>query len=106
MHACIFFVGVALTLMQRLLVVKTSNAIHACRMLFSFALDVYVTIIIIMYHADINECSGANNCQQECTNTEGSFTCSCQMGFVLGADQRTCDRESVIYTHVHYCIRS
>jgi len=35
-------------------------------------------------HADINECeNGDDNCHENanCTNTEGSFTCSCNPGY-------------------------
>ena len=39
---------------------------------------------------DINECEGYNDCHQICTNTEGSYYCSCDNGFVLAADNRTC----------------
>ena len=38
---------------------------------------------------DINECIANNNggCQQICTNTNGSFTCSCTAGFNLISNQ-------------------
>ena len=39
---------------------------------------------------DINECTGSNNCQQVCTNTEGSFTCGCEAGYVLDSEGATC----------------
>ena len=39
---------------------------------------------------DINECEGYNDCHQICTNTNGSYYCSCDTGFVLLADNRTC----------------
>jgi hypothetical protein len=40
---------------------------------------------------DINECeSSSNNCQQICTNTEGSFMCSCQAGFTSSTSGATC----------------
>ena len=40
---------------------------------------------------DINECDeGRDGCHQICTNTDGSFECSCQSEFVLQSDQRTC----------------
>ncbi|CAC5355721.1 unnamed protein product [Mytilus coruscus] len=41
--------------------------------------------------SDINECElGTHNCQQLCTNTNGSFTCSCRTGYTLNIDQTTC----------------
>jgi len=42
---------------------------------------------------DLDECESRNNggCNQQCTNTVGSFLCSCNStGFLLDADQRTC----------------
>ena len=36
---------------------------------------------------DINECQlGIHDCQQLCTNTEGSFQCSCTVGFQANSD--------------------
>ena len=44
--------------------------------------------------SDINECSsGTHNCAQVCNNTAGSFTCSCNSGFTLAADGRSCTEE-------------
>ena len=43
---------------------------------------------------DIDECSGLNDCQQNCINTEGSFECSCDEAFTLDMDGRTCSRKS------------
>ena len=41
---------------------------------------------------DINECAeGADGCAQTCTDTEGSYTCSCGVGYELGHDQHGCD---------------
>ncbi|XP_053387998.1 mucin-like protein [Mercenaria mercenaria] len=44
---------------------------------------------------DIDECdsdyTGKDKCQQNCSNTDGSFTCSCRSGYTLNADNHTCD---------------
>jgi len=41
--------------------------------------------------ADINECLlGTHNCEQLCSNTPGSFTCSCRSGYILNNDGQTC----------------
>ena len=40
---------------------------------------------------DINECNaGTARCNQICTNTIGSFICSCITGYELTSDQITC----------------
>ena len=40
---------------------------------------------------DINECRDNNDgCSQICTNTEGSFECSCRDGYVLDGDGGNC----------------
>lgn len=41
---------------------------------------------------DINECEDKNgDCQHECLNTLGSYTCRCQEGYRLRPDNRTCE---------------
>ena len=54
-----------------------------------------ILIIIIdrcNFAADIDECSTSNGgCDQVCTNTVGSFNCSCADGFSLNTDRATCD---------------
>ncbi|ELU02120.1 hypothetical protein CAPTEDRAFT_196603 [Capitella teleta] len=41
--------------------------------------------------SDINECdNNLSTCSQNCTNIDGSFTCSCMDGFVLDSDGVSC----------------
>ena len=41
---------------------------------------------------DIDECTeGTDRCSQNCHNTVGSYTCSCNTGYRLNADGVTCD---------------
>ncbi|XP_078701302.1 uncharacterized protein LOC144927629 isoform X3 [Branchiostoma floridae x Branchiostoma belcheri] len=41
---------------------------------------------------DTDECATDNGgCAQTCTNVPGSYTCSCQPGFVLNADEHGCE---------------
>jgi len=48
--------------------------------------------------ADIDECQGDNKCSVNatCINTNGSYSCECSAGYMLLADQRTCDGELFI----------
>ena len=46
---------------------------------------------------DINECGEEiDGCAQNCTNTIGSYTCSCNPGFVIDTDRRSCNGKRVI----------
>ena len=41
--------------------------------------------------ADIDECAvGTHNCDQNCHNNIGSFTCTCNAGSNLAADGHSC----------------
>ena len=41
---------------------------------------------------DIDECSeGTSGCAQSCTNTVGSYDCSCGTGFLLASDEHGCE---------------
>lgn len=44
---------------------------------------------------DVDECAlGSDNmCAQNCQNTVGSYTCSCNTGYTLSSDGYTCDGE-------------
>ena len=45
---------------------------------------------------DINECRVRNgDCDHTCTNTLGSYYCSCKDGYKLAANQRDCEGKNV-----------
>ena len=44
----------------------------------------------MLYCIDINECE-LGVCDQNCNNTDGSFTCSCEEGYTMNTDNRSCD---------------
>jgi len=47
---------------------------------------------------DINECDTANGgCEQLCSNTIGSFACSCGVGYQLDENDSNCSGECVNY---------
>ena len=42
--------------------------------------------------SDIDECmNNIDGCAQLCTNTIGSYVCSCRTGFVLASDRHACE---------------
>ena len=47
---------------------------------------------------DNNECAVDNGgCDKNCTNTAGSFECSCPAGYNLLSDGKTCEGEHIDY---------
>lgn len=50
---------------------------------------------------DVNECATNNgNCTTVCTNTIGSYMCSCVTGYVLDVDGSTCDGYFIIVQYL------
>jgi len=44
---------------------------------------------------DVDECEVRNGgCQQLCSNSAGSYACTCETGFVLGPDSKSCNGTS------------
>ena len=45
---------------------------------------------------DIDECSEAtDNCAHNCTDTDGSYTCSCRPGYRLASDNQGCNGKEI-----------
>lgn len=42
-------------------------------------------------YLDIDECTVGSTCSHKCTNTNGSFTCSCFNGYKLQNDGHSCE---------------
>ena len=50
--------------------------------------------VILYTDANVNECATDNGgCAHICTDTEGSFTCSCNSGFELASNGLSCNGE-------------
>ena len=50
------------------------------------------TTSIIVKLSDVNECQTNNGgCEQVCTNTVGSYVCSCNPGFRLSSNGHNCN---------------
>lgn len=44
--------------------------------------------------SDVDECmEGTAMCEQQCSNTIGSYTCSCGEGFIIDENGYVCDGE-------------
>lgn len=51
----------------------------------------HLYLLCNIVNPDINECTnGQHQCEHNCQNTPGSYTCSCRTGYRLNSDGRTC----------------
>ena len=58
---------------------------------------------LIKFLLDIDECAGQHGCSQICSNTQGSYRCTCKEGFKLQlTDRRTCIGKFVLCYLVNY----
>ena len=63
---------------------------HACMIMIT-AMIVTVKHLLFNNISDIQECAIDNGgCDHNCTNVAGSYNCSCNPGFQLQADGKTC----------------
>ena len=51
-----------------------------------------IVINLIYYLSlDVNECTnGDSSCEHSCHNTDGSYTCSCDSGYSLTSNKKSC----------------
>ncbi len=60
----------------------------------------FVLSIRCPFLSDINECTEENGgCNQTCTNSIGSYQCSCRSGYLLSQDGRGCDSKYIYNLH-------
>ena len=58
---------------------------------------------LLTIHLDIDECMFSNGgCDQVCTNSNGSFECSCEKGFLLDVNRFICNGENIWYKYMKY----
>ena len=66
-----------------------------------------VTFCNVTHPSDIDECSGATHgCVHLCNNTEGSYFCSCNLGYELNGDLGLCNGELKCNVYLHVCIHN
>ena len=72
------------------------NDNHTCN---GESISCFTTACSIYFLTDINECTNNNGgCEDVCTNTIGSYTCSCQsIGYYLDNDKHNCSGDN--YKH-------
>lgn len=57
-----------------------------------YLVAVHDIVCMNINHLDVDECSeGSDNCAQNCTDTDGSYDCSCRSGYRLANDSQVCD---------------
>ena len=65
----------------------------------------YCHLLIVLCSSDIDECSESDSpvCNQTCTNTIGSYNCSCMTGYELNMmDLSSCDGKNSLLYNLHY----
>ena len=59
----------------------------------------------ICFYSDMEVCiDGTHNCSQTCANTNGSFTCGCNNGYLLDFDEVTCNGMYKMCIYIHIAI--
>ena len=56
---------------------------------YFYSYGIYSTLIND-YCIDVNECAGDHGCQHLCNNTDGSFNCYCNAGYLLDSNGTNC----------------
>ena len=58
--------------------------------------------MLTIYNKDVDDCQTNNGgCNQTCTNTAGSFECSCGTGYTLALDNLDCDgKNRILYENI------
>lgn len=62
-------------------------------------------LFFIFKYLDEDECNGTNSCDITnggCTNTVGSYNCTCDSGYMLNVDGSTCDGTLTFKLFIQY----
>ena len=63
--------------------------IYTLILLVTYIIYIYWCCIFV-YLVDTDECKISKPCEQSCTNMPGSYTCTCNNGYILEANGKTC----------------
>ena len=59
--------------------------------MLSLVFYILISYSIAYCTIDIDECNnGDHGCHQNCTNTDGSYKCICEVGYVLDDNMKIC----------------
>ena len=59
---------------------------------FPYWFQLIICLLNSLVYPDIDECTEQiDGCAQICTDTDGSYTCSCNSGYELSTNDRDCD---------------
>ena len=66
----------------------------------------YLLPLPLLVPSDVDECiTGAHHCQQQCANTQGSYKCACEGGYVLSSSGLFCigqlEQHALTYVQQH-----
>ncbi|XP_053380102.1 uncharacterized protein LOC123547975 [Mercenaria mercenaria] len=108
-HRCECYSGYRITGENSGSVCKECKLLHFTLMLNTNLKRTFTSFISLF--TDIDECSESSaRCTQICNNTDGSYTCSCNLGYYLDTDGYTCmdtnDCEGVTCENGGYCVDS
>ena len=80
------------------LCIHSCKCVCVCLFIYSYLHISPTQCFISLNTLDFDECASenSNGCQQNCSNTEGSYTCSCNVGYTLDEDGYTCNGEICI----------
>lgn len=55
-----------------------------------------IIMLLVLNLKDIDECvEGLDGCAHNCTDTDGSYSCDCMDGYLLGENNRDCIGEQI-----------
>ena len=72
-----------------LIYIRCSCGISIMNVMYGIMSAVIIHGIVYMY-TDIDECQMSPPCEQGCSNTVGSYQCTCGIGYTLNDDGRSC----------------